>query len=187
MSKTTVVIVHGSFGNIDENWIPYAVKQLSADNCNVVVPQFPINSEQNFENWKLTFFEEVGPLREDMILVGHSIASAFILALLSESDIKLKGILLVSGFINDLGISEFDTVNHSFTHFGFDWDKIVNSFEIGYSFHGIDDPYVPLWMGEEIANKTDIELMPIENGGHLNTDAGFEEFPALLEKIREYL
>lgn len=187
MSKPTVVIVHGSYGDSNENWIPYLKQHLLIDNCDVITPQLPINEGQNLESWEKVFREKVGPLHGDMVLVGHSIAPAFILALLSESSTKVKGIVFVSGFLHNLGNNVFDKVNHTFTHFGFDWDKIVNSFETGFSFHGTDNPYVPLWMGEEIASKIDIELMPIINGGHLNADAGFNEFPALLEKVREYL
>lgn len=186
MSKTTVVIAHGSFGNVDENWIPYLKTNLLKENFDVIVPQFPLNDEQNLENWKSTFYNEVGDLSKDMILVGHSIAPAFLLSLLGESKTKVKAILLISAFLHDLGVEEFDLVNHSFTHAKFNWDLIKNNFTKGYSFHGKDDPYVPLWMGEEVAGLLNIPLEAIDNGGHLNISAGFQEFPELLYKILEF-
>ena len=187
MQKNTVVIIHGSFGDPQENWIPYLKDNLTSENCNVITPQFPIKEKQNLESWTETFYKEIGQLNENTILVGHSIAPAFILSLLNNSNTKVKGILLVSGFLHDLGVKEFDDVNNTFTHEHFDWNHIKENFDFGFSFHGNDDPYVPAWMGEEIAINLGIELMLIEDGGHLNTSAGFREFPELLEKAREFL
>lgn len=185
MSKCKVVITHGSFGDTQENWIPYLRDNLASLGFNVITPQFPIGETQNLQNWTETFKNEVGELDQNTILVGHSIAPAFFMSLLSNVDIKVKAIILVSGFLHDLGVEEFDNVNHSFTHAEFDWEKIKNNFKYGHSFHGIDDPYVPLWMGEELATNLEIELTPIEKGGHLNIAAGFKEFPELLNKIKE--
>lgn len=185
MSKIKIVILHGSFGDTEENWIPYLRDNLSLLGHEVITPQFPTGETQNLKNWTDHFHKSVGELAENMILVGHSIAPSFILSLLGNAQKKVKAVVLVSGFLHDLGVAEFDKVNHSFTHAEFDWEKIKNSFVNGHSFHGIDDPYVPLWMGEELATKLDIELTPIEHGGHLNITAGFKEFPELLNKIKE--
>lgn len=185
MTKNTVVIVHGSFGDTQENWIPYLRDNLSTSGFNVITPQFPVGNAQNLQSWTEHFENTVGDLNENMILVGHSIAPAFFLSLLNKSSSKARAIFLVSGFLHDLGVEEFDSVNHTFTHANFDWEKIKSNFIYGHAFHGIDDPYVPLWMGEEVATNLGIELTPIENGGHLNIAAGFKEFPELLNKIKE--
>ena len=186
MNKTTVVIIHGSFGDINENWIPYLKENLDPSQFDVIIPQFPVDNGQNLDSWTSTFKETVGDIKENMILVGHSIAPAFILSLLENSSKKAKGIIFVSGFLHDLGDKDFDRVNHTFTHSHFNWEKIRENFEDGFSFHGNDDPYVPAWMGEEIAKNLNIDLMLIEDGGHLNIAAGFKEFPALLEKVKEF-
>lgn len=185
MAISKIVIIHGTFGDPNENWIPYLRNNLSALGLDVIALQFPIGDSQNLKNWTKYFEENVGTLNQDMALVGHSIAPGFILALLQNSQTPVGAIFLVSAFLHDLGIDQFDKVNNSFTHFDFDFEKIKSNFEYGHSFHGVDDPYVPMWMGQEVALKLGIELTPIENGGHLNIDAGFKEFPELLNKIKE--
>jgi predicted alpha/beta hydrolase family esterase len=187
MANTTVVILPRSFGDVNEYWIPYLKENLQSDSCNDIVPQFPIGDKQNLNSRKQTFNDQVRELTKDTVLVGHSIAPAFILSLLNESEVCVKGIVFVSGFLRDLGVEEFDKVNTTFTHASFNWGLIKNNFSNAYAFHSDDDPYVPIWMGQEIADKLNIELKPIKHGGHLNIAAGFKEFPLLLDKANEFV
>jgi predicted alpha/beta hydrolase family esterase len=187
MSKSRVVIVHGSFGNVEENWIPYLKDSLIKRGCEVVVPQLPNGDDQNLANWQSIFLDQVGELDENTILVGHSIAPAFLLALLSIPNKKVKAFISVSGFLHDLGFPDFDLVNKTFTHYDFDWDTVKSNVHAGFAFHGVDDPYVPVWMGQEIADLLNVKLEEIPSGGHLNESAGFIEFPILLNKIIDFL
>ena len=50
-------------------------------------------------------------------------------------------------------------------------------------FAGDNDPYVPLSYTQEIADALSTELKVIPNGGHLNTAAGMQQFPLLLELL----
>ena len=54
-------------------------------------------------------------------------------------------------------------------------------------FHGADDPYVPLAMAQELANKLGVKLNVIEKGGHLNAESGYTKFPAVLKAIYSIL
>ena len=42
-------------------------------------------------------------------------------------------------------------------------------------------------ISRDFANKLNAELTVIKNGGHLNSDSGFTQFPQLLEKILEVI
>jgi predicted alpha/beta hydrolase family esterase len=180
-----IVIIHGAYGTPEENWIPYLRDSCEQQGDVVITPTFPTPENQTLANWLEAFGRQVGILTEDTVLVGHSIGVAFILSLLQSQSVKIRGIVLASGFMDDFGNEEFDGINQSFTHAEIDWDDIRSKFVKGYAFHGSDDPYVPQWMGEEIANNLDIACEIIEGGGHLNATAGFEQFPRLLDVVRQ--
>jgi predicted alpha/beta hydrolase family esterase len=56
-----------------------------------------------------------------------------------------------------------------------------------YKYNSDNDQYVPLQKGSELADNLGVELMVVKNGGHLNADSGFTEFPQLLDDIRSLL
>ena len=50
--------------------------------------------------------------------------------------------------------------------------------------HGDDDPYVPLYSAEIMADNLNVDIDIIQWGGHLNEESGYSEFEYLLTKIR---
>jgi len=178
-----LILIHGSFGNPDENWFPYLKAEL-ATRFEIVAPQFPTGNDQTLDNWLEVFKNEIGELRENDILVGHSIGCAFILQLLSNKDSgKIQAALLVSGFLDILGIDEFDEVNKTFVTPEVDWSHIKNRIGEVKIWHGTNDPYVPITMAQKIATSLEVELVEVANGGHINSSAGFDQFPALKEQL----
>ena len=66
-----------------------------------------------------------------------------------------------------------------------DWAGIRNGAKKITCFAGDNDPYVPLAYSEDVAkNIPNAELIVIKDGGHLNTEFSYREFPSLLEKIQ---
>ena len=49
---------------------------------------------------------------------------------------------------------------------------------------GDDDPYVPQEVLYSLAKQLGVQPEIIKNGGHLNTDSGYETFPRLVEIVR---
>lgn len=126
-------------------------------------------------------------LKGKLFLIGHSLGVAFILSMLEKSTIPVKGCFLVSGFLGNLDISQFDEVNTTFTIQQFDWELILRSCGQVKVYNSDTDPYVPLKKGQELAQLLKAPLIIIRNGGHINTAAGFTEFPELLSDIKQYL
>lgn len=185
--KMRVVIIHGSYGNPNENWFPWLAGEIRKIGHDAIVPAFPTPENQNIESWNIVFKEQVGKIDHNTILVGHSLGPGFILNLLEHSDVPVRATLLVSGFIGKLGLEDFDKVNASFVCREFKWDRIRQNAGVMHIYNSNDDPYVPLSKGVELAKCLDVKLTVIENGGHINASAGFLAFPKLLEDLRPLL
>ena len=182
-----VIIIHGSYGNPNENWFPWLADEVRKLGHRAEVPSFPTPEGQNLESWKTVFREQVGALQHDMVLVGHSLGPGFILNLLEEATIPIIGTFLVSGFLGRLGLEDFDPVNETFVCRDFSWDHIrINAGKI-YIYNSDNDPYVPLAKGEELAKKLEGKLTVIRNGGHINASSGFNSFPQLLKDLKSVI
>jgi hypothetical protein len=183
MSKT--FIIHGSYGNPEENWFPWLKDRLESAGQAVYVPKFPTPENQSLESWRETFKDYEKYLDDNSIFVGHSLGPAFILDVIERSEIRIKAAFFVAGFIQDLGNKDFDGVNRTFIHRDFDWSKIKQNCRKFEVFCSDDDPYVPLEIAEDLARKLGVEAEIISGAGHFNKEAGYDKFDLLLEKIKK--
>ncbi|HWY79320.1 MAG TPA: alpha/beta hydrolase [Candidatus Sulfotelmatobacter sp.] len=175
-------IIHGAYGNPNDNWIPWLKKELEACGYIVTVPKFPTPEGQSLNSWLKVFEKFKGEINEETIMIGHSIGATFILSLLKQREEPINSVFLVSGFISDLGKRKFDKINNSFYEKSFNWSNIrKNCF---YIFHGENDPYVSMKKAKDLATELHLSVIKIKNGGHLNTSSGFTKFDLLLEKIK---
>jgi len=185
--NTRVVIIHGAYGTPNENWLPWLAENLYSHGVEVITPQFPTPEGQSLENWLQTFDRQVGNVEQDMVLVGHSTGAIFILNLLGRVEKSVKSIFLVSGFVKELDIEKFDSLNSSFLKGGLNWSSIQDSTEKAFVYHGDDDPHVQLSQGKELAKRLDTSLNIIQGGGHINSDAGHTEFPLLYKDLKSII
>ena len=196
---STIVIFHGSFGHPDENWFPYLKENLEAKGETVIVPQFPVDSWdlivekgegymspiQNLSNWVDTFKRDVLPLlpKTNLIFVGHSIATIFMLHVVDIYNIHLQKAIFVSPFLSELPRWEFNAVNATFYKIDFDFQKIIQHIPERIAVYADDDPYVPQEKFKEFIDLTQSKPVMVKGGGHLNARAGYKEFPLLLSLI----
>jgi len=95
------VIFHGSYGTINENWIPWLKSKLEELGQEVLLEQFPVesykevmqkekgyaSSMQNKENWEkhfLSLYTSHIKQHPHVIFIGHSIAPVFYYMLLKS-------------------------------------------------------------------------------------------------------
>lgn len=177
------LIFHGTMGSPDGNWFPWLQEELMLQEWQVAVPKLPTPEGQTLENWITALEEQVPGYADADLLIGHSCGATFCLRLIEKKLITPKQAILVSTVKTKINNEEYDALNHSFIEPNFNWQTIKNS---GTSFtliHGDNDPYVPLNQPEAIADALDITLHMMKDGGHLNAESGFTDFPEILDFI----
>ena len=197
------VIFHGAFGNRDENWFPWLKKELELQGHEVFLEQYPVDSwndiekngkdntqtVQNLSSWTAFFEKTTLPLldkKKDVLLFGHSLSPVFILHLVSQYSLKLKGAVFASPFLESLNQETtwpFDVVNRSFYKKDFDWEKLKSLIPHSYVLYGTNDPYVPMHLPIDFARRLESNLIPVKNGGHLGSN--LKEFPILLDLVKK--
>lgn len=183
--KNNYIIVHGSFGSPFGNWFPWLRKEIESRNLECYTPDFPTGrGYQTYENWSklLTVYVEAGILNENTVIFAHSIAPVFVCKFLVENKIKVKRLVFVCGFNNYFGINqEYDTVNESM-YFDNLADIKLYCDDI-VCFYSDNDPYVKQEVEIEFADTITNNGILIPEGGHLNSESGYEKFQELLEYI----
>lgn len=184
--KSNYFIIHGSFSNPFSNWIPWLRKEIENRGVdNVYTPDLPSGvGYQNFANWNaiMNVYKEAGLIDENTVLFAHSIAPVFVAKYLITNKIKVKKLIFVCGFNNYLGINdEYDEVNK--TMYLDNLSDIKNYCDDIICFYSKNDPYVKYEVEKEFADTIATRQIIIEDGGHLNAESGYLEFPDLLEYI----
>ena len=180
----TAFIIHGSYGNNQENWIPWLKLELEKLNYSVFAPNFPTPEDQNLENWLSIFEEYKRYINEDSIMIGHSLGVAFILNILESLDCKVKACFFISGFISLLDNPEFDEINETFIDKKFKFEKIKNNCKKFFIYHSDNDPYVSIDNAKILAKNLNEEIILVKNAGHFNIKSGYDKFELLLNNIK---
>ena len=176
------ILIHGAYGNPEENWLPWLKRELEKLGFNVFVPEFPTPDNQSLENW-LRVFEEYGQrLGSDTILVGHSLGSALILHALEKVDRPICGAFFAAGFISEIGNPDFDGINRTFYQ-RIDFSKVKENCKSFVVFYSDNDPYVREEKSMELATSLGVKPMMIKGAGHFNG----KTFLVLLEKIKQLI
>ncbi len=91
--------------------------------------------------------------------------------------------VFVSWVVGELGNYTFDKLNKPFFDKKFDRNNIKKNSGKVTIYHGDNDPYVPISHAEKFHKELWGKLKIIEQGGHLNSEAGFDSFEEILRVI----
>lgn len=179
------LIVHGSFGSPFGNWFPYLRRELEKRELVVYTPDMPSGvGYQNYDNWSnvMKTYVDAGIINENTVIFAHSIAPVFVCKFLIENSVKVKRLVLVCGFNNYLGINDdYDAVNESM--YLDNLEEVKNYCNDIVCFYSDNDPYVTFDKEKEFADMIASTQIVIQNGGHLNSESGYDEFEELLKYI----
>ncbi|MFA5925952.1 MAG: alpha/beta hydrolase [Parcubacteria group bacterium] len=180
-----IFLIHGAYGDPEENWFPWIKSELEKRGLGVYVPKFPTPENQTLENWLAVFESCEKYVNKDSIFIGHSLGLAFILNLLEKSDRLIKAAFLVAGFVGYLGNPKFDEINKTFVDKKFDWEKIKKNCQKFYIFYSDNDPYVPAEKSREAVRRLEAESIFVKGAGHFNKDCGYDKFELLLDVLKK--
>ena len=191
----TIFIIHGSYGNPEENWFPWLKNELESLGHNVMVPRFPIPENQdssygghNLNAWLSTLQKYENFIDEHTIFVAHSRGCVFLYRVLEQIKRPVKAVFLVGSWITYRWYPEDRKVLDSFHQTPFAWEKIKNGSRYFEVYQSTNDE-IPVDEGIEIAKHLGATLHIVKNAGHFNiaSDPSYEKFPMLLEEIKKQL
>jgi predicted alpha/beta hydrolase family esterase len=182
-----VIILHGTGGSPEGNWFPWLAAQVKGKGREAFAPAFPTPQNQSYKSWRAIFDSQVSPLHANDALVGHSLGSVFALRMLVESALPIGALYLAAPFAAAIGRPDYDDLNRSFWNYDFDWKALRRKATKIFCYAGGDDPYVPLRLSSVVAKNLGGDLRIIPNGGHLNAESGYREFPALWQDLSPLL
>ena len=184
--KYKIFIIHGAYGNPKNNWIPWLKQKLETEGYFVEVPKFPTPENQNITAWRDVWADYESKLNKDSVVIGHSIGATFSLDIVERAYTKIKGLVLISGFLQALDNKTFDKINATFYQDSFDFKIIRNNCQNISILHGDNDPYVPISEAKNLGKLLKTNPIIIKNAGHFNVDAGYTKFPELLNIINNF-
>ena len=185
-------ILHGSFSNPFGNWFPWLraeiekTKPSGMEESICYVPHMPTGIEfQNYNNWENVIkpYLSAGGININTTIFAHSISPIFICKFLIKHNIRVKRLVFVCGFNNHFieGADDYNKVNE--TMFCEGVEKIKDLCDDITCIYSNNDPYVKFDVEKEFADKVSHKQIMIENGGHLNAESGYTEFPLLKDFI----
>lgn len=179
-----VLILHGIQSHAGEHWGRWLARELEKKKHTVDMPELPNSMHPDRFEW-LAYVKdllvEVSP--KNLLMIGHSLGVVTALDFIEQSEKKVHGLISVSGFAEDYGA---DLNGYFMRQKELDFNAINDHLAKSFVLYGDNDPYVPQQTLENLSTLLDVTPKIIPNGGHLNTSAGYEEFPLLVELAKKF-
>lgn len=181
-----VLLVHG-YNGIPKiyKWLKEELQKLE---YNVLIPEFPPREGVIYENWKDKFGKYKNYIKEDSIVIAHSIGNEFIIKYFNENNLKVDLYISLAGFakyFEDEGREDLNRACKEFLATDIEVENFKNLCNKKYSIYSNNDHIVPFEILEEYSRKIEAIPILIEGIGHMGKKSGLEELPKVLELIRE--
>ena len=170
----TIFIIHGSYGNPQENWFPWLKKQLEKDGHRVFVPQFPVPDVQDsaygghdLSAWQRTLHEYDQYVTEETIFVAHSRGCVFLYRVLEELKKPVRAVFFVAPWARYRWYPKNWKTPDSFHKTSFDWEKIKRGSRHFDVYQSTNDE-IPVSEGKEISRTLGATLHIVTKAGHFN-------------------
>jgi hypothetical protein len=178
----TAIIIHGIGGHAGIHWQQWLHDELVERDFKVLMPDLPNPDHPDRKTWLAEISKALdGTDLNQLVIVGHSLGVTTALDFIEQADGPIDGLVSVSGFAEDYGA---DLNSYFLSQKTINFDKVKTKLNWSAVLYGDDDPYVPQTVLRQVAEALGVQATVIPKGGHLNTEAGFTEFPLLLEIIK---
>jgi len=184
MQAKNVIILHGTGDKPNDFWFPYLKNNLENRGYSVWLPQLPNAEKPSLEEW-LPFVFNNGKFSKDTILIGHSAGAQLILSLLEKYPIKIKQVILVSGYSKALR----ETANSKNGIENFKWEKIKGKYKQIIFINSDNDPWgCNDQQGKIMLDNLGGVLIIPKGEGHMGSTTNkqpYKKFPLLIKLISD--
>ncbi|MBC7764377.1 alpha/beta hydrolase [Microbacteriaceae bacterium] len=169
------VILHGTDGSPESNWLPWAKRQLEARGYSVFIPQLPECHTPNKSVYD-SFLHESNWDFTDNVVIGHSSGATTVLNLLSSEWFpRIEKAILVGTFLN---VRKLDNVSwyepgqfdNLFNDTPYDVDLFKAKVGKFFFVHGDDDPYCDVEDARRLCDELGATFLVIDQGLHLSSN-----------------
>jgi hypothetical protein len=175
-----IILVHGYKSSSQGQFLPWLKDELRRKGHEVVALDFPNPEAPELEEWFKLLSEEVCPLTEDDILIGHSLGGAMLLRFLDNAEARTlpKGVITVAApwFINHEQLRSFFPMD-------FDYEVIMWKAKLFTVIHSKDDKIVPFDHAEKYQKMLHATLLETHGDGHFQG----EQYPIILEEKKKII
>lgn len=155
-----------------------SLPDVLGDDFEVIQPRMPNANNAKYLEWKIWFEKHIPFIRDNVILIGHSLGGIFLAKYLSEESLskKVRATLLVAAPFNT-------ATQHPLADFNLlvSFEKFKKQAGEVYLFQSKDDDIVPYSNVESYLRELpNAHLMTFEDRGHFHAEA----FPELIDVIK---
>ena len=173
-----ILILHGILGKAGENWGQWLYDALTQEGHRVTMPTLPQADHPDRTQWLNAIKQNAAS--EDLLIVAHSLGVTSALDFIEQLSRPIDGLVSVSGFSQDYGL---ELNSYFLKERKIDFAKVNKNLKHVSVLYGDNDPYVTQEALGALASSLGVEATVFANGGHLNSAAGYTEFPELLKVI----
>jgi predicted alpha/beta hydrolase family esterase len=187
---SNVYIIHGWEGRPHEPVLKWLKDSLEEKGHTVTSPNMPNPSVPTIEEW-VGKLKEVVELKEDTILVGHSVGCQAVMRYietLPEGSVVSKIVLLAPWMTLDNKTIEEEgeeviEIARPWIETPINFEKIKNIVGKTVAIFSDNDPYVPVSEEEFFKEKLDADTVMEIGMGHFSPSDDIAEVPSLLEAV----
>lgn len=184
MRKYKIYLIHGYTASPEANWFPYLKKELENDTVEIYILNMPNSQNPKLNEWIEHMDNSIKEYDENTIFIGHSLGCVTILNFLAKnSSKKIKGLFLISGFIEDSPIPAL----LEFVQPVLNYDVIIKLTKNRIVISAKDDDIINYEYSQILAKKIQSKFILLDKGKHFIDRDNFIEFPLLVGKIKNLI
>ncbi|MBX4268652.1 RBBP9/YdeN family alpha/beta hydrolase [Clostridium estertheticum] len=187
MKITNIYAIHGYTSSSQAEWFPWLKEHFKNSPVKIDIPNMPDSGDPHLEPWLKHLRKNVLDIDENTIFIGHSLGCVTILRYILEKNIKIKGAILVSGFINENPMDEQTEGLQEFVDGSLDIARIKSLISSRIVITATDDDIVPTEATQKLAKVVDANLIILSSGKHFIARDGYSDFPVLLNEIQKLI
>ena len=171
-----VLLVHGWGGSDFPHWQSWLASEIAKDYGTVSFLKLTDVDFPVLEIWKKELKEEISSFQPD-IVICHSLANTLWFHIVDEiQEVKKLYLVAPPSFTSD--IEELKSF------FPLKIPTKINA-KKSLLIASTNDPYMSIDEAKELQKSLNIEMVVLENAGHINTDSGYGKWPWILEEIKK--